>query len=474
MIGRGNRKARAQLLVFYLLPIFILLFGMGLYFYRWAYQSLDQSYAKRLFDIGHGVTSFIEPYELEVLKQTSVKSNTYQRIGQRLQNFAKLTDVAEIWILDANLTPLISSQLDLTLSEAHFMPHAKMLVKLGKGDPISSDLVKTNEGIYRKYVMVPFLTDDNIEPACVLISASPEFFGGLKALEKGLWTYVLLVCGVLFAISYLVARQFIKPIEYLLGYAEDIERGDYSQPVQVKVDNELGIISETVEKLRKMVYQKDTENEMMLKGIAHELRNPLGGIELCLGLLETENDATKKKDLVERIEGELAHIKKLVSDFLNFGKGLQVTPSRIELASFFTDLYWHFSRDIEKLNIAWQVQVEQNLIYEKVDPFLLKQACLNIIQNAIDAQKGRENWIRITSYIETDNILKVRIEDGGEGISSHDLKNIFTPFYTTKSQGMGLGLAFAKRIVDAHRGSIEVFSHEAAGTRIELRFGEAS
>ncbi|WP_246666785.1 sensor histidine kinase [Bradyrhizobium guangdongense] len=105
------------------------------------------------------------------------------------------------------------------------------------------------------------------------------------------------------------------------------------------------------------------------------------------------------------------------------------------------------------------------------DPVQLQQVILNLIINAIDAlaeTEARTREVSVTT-VRSGAFAEIRIEDSGPGIASSDLKNVFNPFYTTKPQGMGMGLIIARTIVEAHRGQIIAENKPAGGARFTIR-----
>jgi len=106
----------------------------------------------------------------------------------------------------------------------------------------------------------------------------------------------------------------------------------------------------------------------------------------------------------------------------------------------------------------------------EVDADKIRQVVLNIIQNSCEAvDKGGKIAIDVTRIsIENESKIKVKISDNGPGIPEKDLKDIFEPFYTTKAQGIGLGLAIALKIIEQHDGSIKVESQTGVGTSFEI------
>jgi signal transduction histidine kinase len=105
------------------------------------------------------------------------------------------------------------------------------------------------------------------------------------------------------------------------------------------------------------------------------------------------------------------------------------------------------------------------------DPVQLQQAVLNIIVNAVEAMRGikdRDRILELTTGIRSHGQVEIMVADSGAGIQADDIRNIFNPFFTTKPDGMGLGLSICKSIIEAHGGELRVSSRENVGTRFHI------
>ncbi|HVP07590.1 MAG TPA: ATP-binding protein, partial [Candidatus Acidoferrum sp.] len=103
-----------------------------------------------------------------------------------------------------------------------------------------------------------------------------------------------------------------------------------------------------------------------------------------------------------------------------------------------------------------------------IDPLLLKQAVSNIIDNAVNSYESRSGIIEVTSAVDNGELV-MKVADHGCGIPKESLDKIFTPFYSSRPSGTGLGLPLAARLVDLHGGRITVDSDRSSGTRFTIR-----
>jgi signal transduction histidine kinase len=207
----------------------------------------------------------------------------------------------------------------------------------------------------------------------------------------------------------------------------------------------------------------------MLSGIAHEVRNPLGGIALFAGILRDElGDNEELKGHVQRIEKELAHLKAVVGDFLDYARRPKPELARVDVGELGADLMDFVRTDAEAAGVT--VACEAGGVTCVADAGQLKRALLNLLRNAIQAAEGKAGLRARTRdgavVIEVWNATSTPIPEDVRG-------RIFEPFFTTKEKGTGLGLAFVREIALDHGGTIEVQSDVAGGTVFALSLPQA-
>jgi two-component system sensor histidine kinase PilS (NtrC family) len=212
-------------------------------------------------------------------------------------------------------------------------------------------------------------------------------------------------------------------------------------------------------------------------GIAHEIRNPLAGISGSLQLLEVNMESEESKRLTKIVYREIDRLNHLISEFLDFARPMPPPTERIDLAQVVRDSYQvvrHDSRFSDLLS-GQDVPVDEGysfFIYG--DGNKLKQVFLNLFVNSAQAMEG-QNSPRLTWGIMDQGLeWMVFIEDNGKGMDANTLSRIFEPFFTTKAKGTGLGMAIVHKIVEAHRGRIQIKSELGQGTRVEIFFPKAA
>jgi signal transduction histidine kinase len=189
----------------------------------------------------------------------------------------------------------------------------------------------------------------------------------------------------------------------------------------------------------------------MAAGIAHELRNPMGVIAGYMNILMQKTDENLKPT-VEAVSKEVAAMDRIINDFLSFARPGKPNLAEVDLRRLMEEC----ARTI-KGNYEIDISVDaSNAPAALADEVLLKQAVLNLLQNATEAvREGGE--ISLSCRLEGD-MVDITVSDSGHGIPETLKNRVFLPFFTTRDRGTGLGLAIVHRIVTGHGGTVDVNS----------------
>ncbi|TKJ64372.1 two-component sensor histidine kinase [Pseudomonas sp. CFBP13506] len=298
--------------------------------------------------------------------------------------------------------------------------------------------------------------------------------------QSNLFVLIFLVSSALsLAAGVLVSRRLTRPLRDLSQGVGAVISGNYTHRVAVSGGDELAQLSSTfnhmTERLGELHYleaqlrRRDRLHALgeVAMGLAHEIRNPLGIIKTATQLLHRRADLpdTDKRHL-EYVVSEVSRINDLITEFLDFAKPnppLRVVQPARQLVE---EILGFCAPELATHNIDAQVDDQAPGAMMYADAKQLKQACLNLILNAIDAMPDGG---RLTVGIRTvgDNTV-ISIADSGQGIAPDMIERIFTPFVTTKASGTGLGLAKVYSIMESHDGSIECTSEKDAGATFSL------
>jgi len=197
---------------------------------------------------------------------------------------------------------------------------------------------------------------------------------------------------------------------------------------------------------------------MMLAGIAHEVRNPLGGLELYAGLLrDALASQPERLEEVARIEREVGHLKAVVNEFLEFARRPALRPEAIPLRPLFEEI-----RELASVPGGATVTVDAaDGLAVRADAAQVRRALLNLARNAVTAARGGHVQIAAAALGER---IRLEVRDDGPGVPADLREKIFTPFFTTREKGTGLGLAFVREIARDHDSEVVVRDAPGGGS----------
>ncbi|MEW6054467.1 MAG: ATP-binding protein [Nitrospirota bacterium] len=280
--------------------------------------------------------------------------------------------------------------------------------------------------------------------------------------------------------DFLTERKVIErgEISYLTPSGKKIWLGLTLSPLKDKGGTIIGqiLIFTDLTHLKAIESQIELRNRLsslgeISAGIAHEMRNPMAVIAGYTKILSRKADSSLKPT-VEAILKEIAVMDRIISDFLSFAKPVDLNPTRIDLKAIIETCVSSIAGT--RSDIALNVAIGSIPAF-KGDEVLMRQAFINIIQNAAEAMpQGGKLIIKASPLpVSSGNFFDILIIDTGHGISENVRGKIFLPFFTTKEKGTGLGLAIVHKIVVSHGGSISFLSTDK-GTTFRIRLPAAA
>ena len=204
--------------------------------------------------------------------------------------------------------------------------------------------------------------------------------------------------------------------------------------------------------------------------IAHEIRNPLTPIRLAAERIQRRADGLdgELREIVtsgcEAIVAQVAGLKELVDAFQEYARMPTINPQPTDLGRILRELCSLYGGVREDLDV--RARLPENEIWAMVDPALLRQALVNLLDNAVWAIPGNGS-IRIAAYVRDGDVV-IEVEDTGVGLPTEDTETLVEPFFSTKGRGSGVGLALVHRIVSDHGGTLELRSLEEGGARVRI------
>lgn len=277
--------------------------------------------------------------------------------------------------------------------------------------------------------------------------------------------------------SVFLANQISYPIRKLTQSMNSVGAGDFNIELNLAGRGE---IKDLINGFNKMVkHLKRNQNELaereretawkeMAKQVAHEIKNPLTPMKLSIQqLIAAKNDNSPKFDeyffkITDTIIKQIDNLKNIASEFSNFARMPNIKIKNYEIISLLKQTFNIFNDEKTEINLITDLkQISVNIDSEQ-----FQRMIINLIRNSIQA-----NAMRIDVFVECDiENLIIRICDNGSGIPENISDKIFELNFTTKSDGMGLGLYLTKRFVESMKGSIQLIKFKNFATCFEIKF----
>ncbi len=208
----------------------------------------------------------------------------------------------------------------------------------------------------------------------------------------------------------------------------------------------------------------------LVAGIAHELRNPLTAIKAFVEMLPKKLDDRRfREELLQYVPEEVERMNRILEDLLDYSRSKPMQIQEIYLRDLVGAVVGLLGRRLSDERIAVVVDISPGVMI-LADRGRIKQVLINLVMNAMEAMsESKEKRLQIRAEEENEEIL-LTISDTGEGMEQGEIPQLFQPFYTTKSQGIGLGLYLSQKIMREHGGKIDVHSVKGEGSTFGLRF----
>lgn len=209
--------------------------------------------------------------------------------------------------------------------------------------------------------------------------------------------------------------------------------------------------------------------------IAHEIRNPLGLIDLYAKLIEHQVEKIQTDDNKEPLEQNLNLIRtatqdleRILSELTSYSRPLQLEKERVDLCEIIREVVAMYTPKYDELNVRLRCQVPEEPIMLMLDRARIRQSLINLIKNALEVSQPNTQVDVVLAPRQNDTQLYTKVYDQGPGVDEKYRQKLFTPYFSTKGNGTGLGLAHSKKILQAHGGSVELLRSDSTGSAFAL------
>lgn len=238
------------------------------------------------------------------------------------------------------------------------------------------------------------------------------------------------------------------------------------------------LVTQDVSRLKELESQAMRTNRLAAMGemaaqLAHEIRNPLGSIEIFASLLGRDLHGSENQRLADNIVVGVKSLNAVVSNMLTFTRSIIISPEEIEVNELVRETIGFLEHVLNVESIALKMDLSDDAGAAELDPELMRQVLLNLTQNAIHAMEKEETPLLLVETAPSGHDdgrpgVEISISDNGGGIPEENLKKIFDPFFSTRKGGTGLGLSVVSQIVEKHQGMIVPESTTGHGTTMRI------
>jgi signal transduction histidine kinase len=480
---RSSFRAKLALTVNIILVVLIV--GFTIVFEQRQRSAIIQEVEKRATVMAEILASSITNYLL---------TYNYVAIEQTVRQFGKKPDLVYILVTDKEGTVAAQFMMDYPLT--------RLLKQQTPGQAAQPFL---------QQLMLPGIEGDTVYDVAypIRVEGSSEVWGVVRLgvslrtmqdeISRTRWQVIGFGILALFLMSVgatLMARRITQPIQALTEGVAAVGNGDFSRRIPVTSQDELGQLSSAfnamsaqLANVRYLEERLQRANRLaalgsLAAGIAHDIRNPLTSIQIFSQLVASRPDDPSVREKFNRVvPRELQRVQSVIEDMMELARPAPLQLEPLDLHSVLQELFELHEEQLKTQRIAVTADFAPGLPRIPADAKRMHRCLGNFLINAIQAMpQGGELKVQTSQVLESFlpepsrppagpvPAVQLRICDTGVGIPAERLSKIFDPFFTTKEKGLGLGMAIAHRIIEDHRGSVDVESAEGVGTVFTLCF----
>ncbi len=461
------------------LLVVLVLTASSYLFYDTAKRALDAEMGERLVAVAKTSAAQLNGSYLRALQPGGEGTRLYRTLQKKLQSMRDASDAQAMYVLDLEYKSLVDSRLDVPIgSQYHSLGEDRIHLDQAKGGIGAASVAfhGKDDAFYRS-AYAPIHDEHGDIVAILAVDASVLFLESLARMSRNM--VLIGVVGVVFALvlSIFLARSIVVPIERLSQATQQIKAGAFGTQVETRSKDEVGVLATTFNEMSIAIQERDQQVSRMAEelrqlsaGLAHEVRNPLNGMRIFLGLLKRQIPADPKAEqLIEQVDGEVQSLNQLVSEFLDFARPTPLQAEAMDLSDVVASVLALLDAELRADTIEVQTVNLDTLPTIEADADQLKWVFTNLLKNAAQAI-DRGGTIAAEGFVDADaDAIRVEVRDTGVGMSAETAERAFIPFFTTKDKGTGLGSAIVKRLVEHHRGTIECTSKRGGGTTFALK-----
>ncbi|MEW6755350.1 MAG: ATP-binding protein [Candidatus Latescibacterota bacterium] len=475
-VRRGRPRLRPRighkLVVSFVLLVMVVVGTSGWVLFEMTRRSLEWQMRKHLVSVAQLLASAQYGDVVTRLRPGDESFGLYPRLAAQLQHSREILGAARIYVFDPRGRSLLDTEEQWPIGREY--PHLQIrdrmeVKKVLEGEPTCSVLF-TQGGVPYMTGYAPVWAEKRVV-AAVGVDIGAGFVESIRTFGRWVLAFSSLGALLTVVVALGLARSITRPVQRLVAAAQEIGRGNLGRAVDSSSKDELGYLGETMEEMRRKLLARDAQLRQMLGGVAHEIRNPLGGIELYAGLIAAqlpEEDARKRH--IQKVIEEVRTLHQVLSEFLHFARPAPANPVATPVERLVDDALFLLAPEMDQVRVQFRRDVAPGL-EAWVDGEQVKRALFNLMKNGVQAMRG--GGVLEVRAREAGPEVEIEIQDSGTGMAPQVRARLFEPFFTTKEKGSGLGLAVVQKTLAENGGRIEMESEEGVGTVCRLHLPRA-
>lgn len=429
---------------------------------------LEAEIGRKLVNTARLAAAATPPERLILIEPGAERTRLVRRLEARLEGVVAQTGVVLLQVCDASGRLLLDPSPGPLIGSACAGLPATTRAALEGGESRHGPAYERGGAAFMD-AFAPLAGTEGLV-AYVRVSAGARELEIIARTQVRLYVAAGLVALIALGVGLLFARFLTRPIRLVAETAERIGQGDYAARAPRLGAAELSTLADSMNAMAEQVAVRDTQLRQMTATVAHEVRNPLNSVKLLITLLDEElADAgvTDQRQTIDTLHYEIGKLDRFLSEFLTFSRPTTIVAEPAlahDLAEAATRMAAAASED---RGVLVEVRPDPDSARVMADRQRLEQCLLNVVLNGVQASS--EGGLVEVSVRRDGDEVEFAVEDRGDGIPEDLAARLFEPFFTTKETGTGLGLSNARRIVEAHGGTLTVVNRAGGGARSQLR-----
>ena len=444
--------------------------GSGWVLYERALDSLERQMGNHLVAEVGLIAAGINGETVMRLRPGYESKSFYRNYTERLRRAREMVGARRIYVFDRDGRSLLDTEPGIAIGREY--PRLKYRDRMEvegiwEGEATHTLLFTDAAGLDYMTGYAPVSTASGKVVAGVAVDIGPGYTRAVHRFKQSVYFFAGLSALLTLGVALLLARTLTRPIQRLVTAAREIGRGNLGNAVDTSGRDEIGYLGETMEEMRRKLLARDAQLRQMLSGVAHEIRNPLGGIEIYAGLIADDlPQGDSRRQHIHKVIDEVRNLDRVIGEFLAFARQAPPDPESVRVARLAEDAAFLLSPEMEGAAVEYDQQISPELAVF-ADPEQIKRALVNLMKNGVQAMAGAGGRLSVRAEADGAGVC-VEIEDTGPGIPRQVQERLFEPFFTTREKGSGLGMAIARQAVEENRGRIDVASEPGRGTTVTL------